>query len=46
MKVGGWMLITLFLVLGAIKFAVKVADWVDEKAEKSQQFKRKTRKSE
>lgn len=31
------MLITLIIILGAIKFAVKVADWVDERAEKAKQ---------
>lgn len=31
MKLGGWMLFTLFAVLGAIKFAVWVADRNDNK---------------
>ena len=30
MKLGGWMLFTLFAVLGAIKFAVWVADRGDK----------------
>lgn len=30
------MLLTLILVLGAIKLAVKVADWVDDKADPKQ----------
>ena len=34
------MLITLLLILGAIRFAVKVADWVDERAEKAEKLKR------
>lgn len=29
LKIGGWMLFTLMLVLGAIQIAVRVADWID-----------------
>lgn len=34
MKIIGWMLVTLLLVLGAIQFAVKVADYFEEKPKK------------
>jgi len=34
MKIVGWMLVTLLLVLGAIQFAVKVADYFEEKPKK------------
>ena len=31
LKIGGWMLFTLFAVLVAIRIAIKVADYFDEK---------------
>ena len=34
MKIIGWMLLTLLLVLGAIKFAVRVADYFLEAPKK------------
>jgi hypothetical protein len=34
MKIVGWMLLTLLLVLAAIQFAVKVADYFEKKPQK------------
>ena len=39
MKLGGWMLFTLFAVLGAIKFAVWVADRNDNSKKQYQAYK-------
>jgi hypothetical protein len=39
MKLGGWMLFTLFAVLGAIKFAVWVADRNDSRKKNYSAYK-------
>lgn len=40
-KLGGWMLLTLILILGAIQFAVRVADWLDEKSDRGLKHKKR-----